>query len=358
MSLLHVDRVSKHFGPHQVLREVAFSIERGEILCLLGASGSGKTTLLRLIAGLDRVDAGRIVLGERIVDAPGSSMVPAEQRQLGMVFQDFALWPHLTALENVALPLRARRVRNARLQALKMLERVGLGTVQSRKPYELSGGQQQRVALARALAVRPRLLLCDEPLSSLDAALREDLRDLIGSVVREHGLSALYITHDQREAFALADRVGVIDGGGLLQIDTPRALWQRPGCEAVARLTHAFGPWKAHVADGRLHAPWGACPMPAALSRTTPDADMKLYLRAPALQPPSAPNAPWTARARVLGSLVIGDGVELRCDLHGVPLRVPAREPVSPGAEITLAIVPSHALLYADQAGHSGTTRP
>ena len=346
MTLLEIDAVHKRYGHHDALRGLSLKVHRGEIVCLLGASGSGKTTLLRLVAGLERVDRGRIVLDGAVVDAPGTPGLPSEKRRLGMVFQDYALWPHMTALENVALPLRARSGRDARAQALRMLERVGLKGFEERRPHELSGGQQQRVALARALAVRPRLLLCDEPLSSLDAGLREELRELIGSVVREHGLSALTITHDRREALALADRVGVMEAGRLLQIDTPRELWRHPHCEAVARFTDAFGPWTVRIENGILHAPWGACRLQSGPEKMPPTGNGHLYLRARALRFESAANGSWPAHARVLGSVVTGDGVELRCDLHGVTLRMPATEAPPAGAKLVLAIDPAQSLLY------------
>ena len=346
MTLLEIDAVRKRYGHHDALRGLSLKVHRGEIVCLLGASGSGKTTLLRLVAGLERVDRGRIVLDGAVVDAPGTPGLPSEKRRLGMVFQDYALWPHMTALENVALPLRARSGRDVRAQALRMLERVGLKGLEERRPHELSGGQQQRVALARALAVRQRLLLCDEPLSNLDAGLREELRELIGSVVREHGLSALTITHDRREALALADRVGVMEAGRLLQIDAPRELWRRPHCEAVARFTDAFGPWTVRLENGILHAPWGACRLQPGPEKMPPTGSGHLYLRARALRFESAANGSWTAHARVLGSVVTGDGVELRCDLHGVTLRMPATEAPPAGAKLVLAIDPAQSLLY------------
>ncbi|MDA8363074.1 MAG: ABC transporter ATP-binding protein [Gammaproteobacteria bacterium] len=345
MTLLQIEAVHKRYGQYAALCGLTLNVGRGEIVCLLGASGSGKTTLLRLVAGLDRVDSGRIVLDGVLVDAPGAAGLPPEKRRLGMVFQDYALWPHLTALENVALPLRARHGRDARSQARRMLERVGLEGFAGRCPHELSGGQQQRVALARALAVRPRLLLCDEPLSSLDAGLREELRDLIGNVVREHGLSALTITHDRREALALADRVGVIQAGRLLQIDPPRELWHRPNCEAVARFTDAFGPWPVQLDSGRLQAPWGACELDS--RRDLADGLAQLYLRGAALRRlEPLERAAWPARARVLGSIITGDGVELRCDLHGVTLSLPASEALPVGAELALAVDPAQSLLY------------
>ncbi len=347
MTLLEIDTVHKRYGQHDALCGLTLTVGRGEIVTLLGASGSGKTTLLRLVAGLERVDSGRIVLNGALVDAPGTQGLPPEKRRLGMVFQDYALWPHLTALDNVALPLRVRDGRDAHRHALRMLERVGLGGLEERCPHELSGGQQQRVALARALAVRPRLLLCDEPLSSLDAGLREELRELIGSVVREHGLSALTITHDRREALALADRVGVMEAGRLLQIDTPRELWRHPHCEAVARFTDAFGPWSAQIEGGSLHAPWGACLLSSGPTKAPPDGSVRLYLRAQALRLEAPTHALWQARARVLSSVVTGAGVELRCDLHGVTLRLPIAEALPVGAELVLAIDPAQSLLYS-----------
>ena len=345
--LLEIENVHKRYERQEVLRGLSLGVEHGEIVCLLGASGSGKTTLLRIVAGLERADAGRVLFEGRPADAPGMSPVPPEKRALGMVFQDYALWPHLSAIENVALPLRARDRRDAFRQALRMLERVGLGGFAQRHPHELSGGQQQRVALARALAVHPKLLLCDEPLSSLDAGLRDEMRDLIAEVVREHGLSAVTITHDRREAMALGDRVGVVGAGRLLQIDSPRNLWHRPRCEAVARATGAFGPWPARITQTGLQAPWGLCHYHAGGADLPSDGRASLYLRPSALRRlEPAPSGHWSARARVLGSAVTGEGVELRCDLHGVTLSLPAAEPLPAGATVALAVDPAHSLLY------------
>ncbi len=338
--LLHIDDVHKRYGAHAALRGFSLRLAPGEVVCLLGASGSGKTTLLRIVAGLEQVDSGRVALGGELVDAPGMRALPAQQRGLGMVFQDYALWPHLSALDNVALPLRARRRADAAGDAQRMLERVGLGALGARRPHELSGGQQQRVALARALAVRPRLLLCDEPLSNLDAALREELRALIGSVVREHGLAALYITHDQREALALGDRVGVVDRGRLRQIDTPAALLRAPCDETVARFVHARGPWPARAADGTLHTPWGRLPAPPGVR----DGALRLYLRGSALRLADAGAA--DAQAQLHGCVQSTDGIELHCTLHGVPLRLAAEQAPDPGAALGLRIDHGQMLLY------------
>ena len=207
-----LDGVSKVYpGGSTALQDVGLDVAPGTFLVLLGPSGSGKTTLLRSLAGIERITTGRITIGATTV-ADGRVHVPPERRDLSMVFQDYALWPHLTVTDNVAFALRRRRLPRpqCRARARGMLDRVGLGQLAARYPNELSGGEQQRVALARALVADTGLLLCDEPLSNLDADLRERLRVEISALVREAGATTVYITHDQAEAFALADRVGVL----------------------------------------------------------------------------------------------------------------------------------------------------
>jgi iron(III) transport system ATP-binding protein len=257
-------------GSVPALRAVSLDVEPGTFLVLLGPSGSGKTTLLRCLAGIERIDAGSISLSSRRV-ADGRSHVPPEQRDLSMVFQDYALWPHLTALDNVAFALRRRRLARAecRARAAVMLERVGLDTFARRYPNELSGGQQQRVALARALIADTGLILCDEPLSNLDADLRERMRVEISSLVREAGATTVYITHDQAEAFALADHIGVLEEGVLVQAGTPEDVYNHPATPFVARFTGLAGELRVRVAaeggDGTLEitaadAPAGRLP--------------------------------------------------------------------------------------------------
>jgi iron(III) transport system ATP-binding protein len=244
-------------GSVPALKAVSLDVAPGTFLVLLGPSGSGKTTLLRCLAGIERIDGGSISLSSRVV-ADGRSHVPPEQRDLSMVFQDYALWPHLTALDNVAFALRRRRLPRAscRERASVMLERVGLLDFARRYPNELSGGQQQRVALARALIADTGLILCDEPLSNLDADLRERMRVEISSLVRDAGATTVYITHDQAEAFALADQIGVLEEGVLVQSGTPEDVYHHPATPFVARFTGLAGELRvrvaAHGGDGTL----------------------------------------------------------------------------------------------------------
>jgi len=225
------------------LAGVDLSIADGTFTVLLGPSGSGKTTLLRCIAGLETPDAGEIsISGETVFSTAPKRIVPPEQRRLGMVFQSYAVWPHLTVEQNVGLPLthgsnRVRREdRSSRIE--RALRAVKLEAFASRPTTMLSGGQQQRVALARALAIEPRALLMDEPLSNLDARLREEIRAQIKATARQFGVTVLYVTHDQEEAMALADRIAVMDMGSIIQVGSASELYHRP---ATARVAEFFG---------------------------------------------------------------------------------------------------------------------
>jgi iron(III) transport system ATP-binding protein len=230
--------VTKSFGAKAALSDVHLHIDPGTFLVLLGPSGSGKTTLLRCQAGIERLTGGSMAIGGRVVAGPGVHL-PPERRRLAMVFQDYALWPHMTALRNVEFPLRQLKLSHAqaRQQASSMLERVGLSHLAARYPNELSGGEQQRVALARALVGGVGLLLFDEPLSNLDADLREQLRLEISTLARDIGATSVYITHDQAEAFALADTIGVLCEGRLVQLGRPEELYLQPASPFVARFT-------------------------------------------------------------------------------------------------------------------------
>jgi len=256
---LRVENLSKSFGSTRVLDRVCFTVPPGRFLVLLGPSGSGKTTLLRCLAGIERADSGRIQLGELAL-ADGRAQLAPDRRDLAMVFQDYALWPHMTATANVEYALRRRRLdrETSRLRVARVLERVGLSGQAEQYPHELSGGQQQRVALARALVAEPGLLLFDEPLSNLDADLRERLRVEIATLTRESGATVVYITHDQAEAFALADEIGVLEGGRLVQLGSPEDVYHRPASPFVARFTGLAGELAGQLAGGPTGSPTAA----------------------------------------------------------------------------------------------------
>jgi iron(III) transport system ATP-binding protein len=271
--------VGKGYDRVRALEDVSLVLEPGRLLALLGPSGSGKSTLLRCVAGIERVDSGSIAIGGRRVADPRKQLAP-EARDLGMVFQDFALWPHMTAAQNVASALHRRRPRGAEAarQATAMLDRMGLAGLRDRYPHELSGGEQQRVALARALVARPGLLLFDEPLSSLDANLREQLRIEIGTLVRETGASAVYITHDQDEAFALGDEVGVLSAGRLVQHAPPELIYSAPADPFVARFTGIAGSLTGTVVESNGNGQ--ASLVRIAVRTTAPERFLELRARA------------------------------------------------------------------------------
>ncbi|MCZ7528122.1 MAG: ABC transporter ATP-binding protein [Acidimicrobiia bacterium] len=221
----------KRFGTVLAVDHADLEVRAGELLALLGPSGCGKTTTLRLIAGFERPDAGRIVLAGSEVAGAGT-FVPPERRAIGVVFQDYALFPHLTVAENVGYGVRDRQRRARRVA--EMLDLVGLSPLAARHPHELSGGQQQRVAIARALAPEPAILLLDEPFSNLDAALRVQMRAEVRAILRAAGATAVFVTHDQEEALSLADRVAVMHAGRILQVDEPGRLYAEPADRFVA----------------------------------------------------------------------------------------------------------------------------
>jgi iron(III) transport system ATP-binding protein len=232
MPLLSLKNISKSYGATPAVSDISLDVERGEFFGLLGPSGCGKTTTLRMIAGLENPDSGTIEF-----DGQDVTNLPAERRGFGMVFQNYALFPHLNVAENIAFGLRARHTSGTEIKerVTSALELVQLPGYEKRRVDELSGGQQQRVAIARAIAIEPALLLFDEPLSNLDVTLREETRGELRELVGRLGLTAVYVTHDQEEAFALCDRISVMVGGRLLQTGAPRELYERPARLAVSR---------------------------------------------------------------------------------------------------------------------------
>lgn len=232
MSLLSLKNISKRYGAAKAVAEVSLDVESGEFFGLLGPSGCGKTTTLRMIAGLEKPDTGSIAFGDSDI-----TNQPPELRGFGMVFQNYALFPHLNVFENVAFGLRARHKPSSEIgdRVTAALSLVQLPGYDKRRVDELSGGQQQRVAIARAIAIEPALLLFDEPLSNLDVALREETRSELRELVTRLKLTAVYVTHDQEEAFALCDRIAVMMQGRILQIERPRDLYEKPAQVSVAR---------------------------------------------------------------------------------------------------------------------------
>ena len=251
---LSLENIRFQYGATPTLNGVTLDVRPGEIVALLGDSGSGKTTLLKLVAGLLTPGAGRIAIaGQPAADSDRRHCLPPEKRNIGMVFQDYALWPHLTVGENIAFPLQMQRVAKAEHAArlTEALARVGLEGFEDRPPSQLSGGQQQRVAVARAIIGEPALVLFDEPLSNLDRKLRENLAQDIADLIREEGLTALYVTHDQAEAFAIADRIVVMRAGAIVQDASPEDLVARPVDAKVADFLSLGETAKASLRDGQ-----------------------------------------------------------------------------------------------------------
>ena len=233
MAQLELNGIVQRYGTHTVVDGVNFQLEAGSIACLLGPSGCGKTTLLRCIAGFEDIAGGEIRLHGQVVSRAGQRVAP-EKRRIGMVFQDYALFPHLTIEQNVAFGLGRNPTDEARQRVRQLLETVGLHGQGSKYPHELSGGQQQRVALARALAPRPELILLDEPFSNLDVGLRERLSVEVREILKREGSTAIMVTHDQHEAFAMADEIGIMYEGRIQQWDVPYNLYHRPANRFVA----------------------------------------------------------------------------------------------------------------------------
>jgi iron(III) transport system ATP-binding protein len=231
--VLEVENLRQAYGDHEVVRGLSFSLARGAIGCLLGPSGCGKTTVLRCIAGFEAVQEGEIRLAGRIVSGAGV-MLPPEKRRVGMVFQDYALFPHLTVAANIAFGLHAAPPEERAGRVRELADLVGLSAALDKYPHEISGGQQQRVALARALAPRPELLLLDEPFSNLDVELRERLSLEVRDIINASGATVVLVTHDQQEAFAMADEIGVLHQGHIQQWDSPYNLYHRPANRFVA----------------------------------------------------------------------------------------------------------------------------
>ena len=375
-----LDNLSKNFGPLVAVDGATLTAADGELLTLLGPSGCGKTTTLRMIAGLEEPSGGSIRIGDRTVyDRARGIDVPAEMRGLGMVFQSYAIWPHMTVAENIAYPLRMRHVDRAQQKALveKVLDLVGLGGLGDKPSTQLSGGQQQRVALARALVFEPALLLLDEPLSNLDAKLREQMRFELRIMQQRIGLTAVYVTHDQEEALTLSDHLVVMNNGEIEQIGTPTEVYEHPTTRFVAQfigkgnmIDVASGvDWQ--VSGARLALPSGAgtieIHLPARSIRTEPARKVtamtngkaapaaSLFVRPEKIAIGSDARAAMkSAQAvqlpgRVLGRAYVGNRAEYLVAINeATSLKVESSTDVTvgAGAEVVLSIAPEDMVLY------------
>lgn len=353
--------VVKRFGSHVALTDCNLKIAEGEFVSLLGPSGCGKTTTLRLLAGLLRPDSGRILLGGSVLSSPDIH-VPTERRNLGMVFQSFAVWPHMTVRENVGMPLRIRGVASGAIaeRVARMLALCRLNELEDRHPHELSGGQQQRVALARALVYEPRLLLLDEPLSNLDAALREEMRHELRELHRVIGTTFLLVTHDQVEAMSLSDRVVVMDGGCIQQVGTPREIFLEPGTSFVAQFVGATNMLKGSISSverqgERESVRLQAGPFAIALSRAAIGAKAgECMLAIPQdglrVRPAGTTAAPGdsTYRGRIRDSYFIGRAQQLVVEVDDVVLKVvqPSGEPPPAGTPVEITLVGESLRVY------------
>jgi iron(III) transport system ATP-binding protein len=319
MTDIVVDNVRLRYGPVEVLKGVSFNAERGRIIALLGASGSGKTTLLRAIAGLEEPHSGRIAIdGRTLYDGAKGIQVAPEDRGLGLVFQSYALWPHKTVADNVAYPLRLRGVPKAEADARvqKALAGIGLGALGARFPHQLSGGQQQRVALARALVYEPKMILLDEPLSNLDAKLREEARVWLRQLITTLGLTAICVTHDQVEAMAIADRVLLLNGGRIEQDGAPRDIYERPrslyAAEFMGSNNRIEGTVVSQEGARTVISAGGRDYVGSALVPLSPGEKAVGVIRVERVAVTSEPG-PETVPAEVVDALYLGDRQEVVC---------------------------------------------
>jgi putative spermidine/putrescine transport system ATP-binding protein len=345
---VRLEGLHRRYGQVVALNGVDLTLHPGELVALLGPSGCGKTTTLRLLAGLEDADSGRIT-----VDGVDVTRLPASKRDMGMVFQAYSLFPHLTVRQNVAFGLRLRKVGSAERdrRALEMLELVGLAAQADRYVSEISGGQQQRVALARALAIEPKVLLLDEPLSALDAKVRAQLRDQIRKIQLDVGITALFVTHDQEEALAIADRVGVMRDGRIEQLGTPTDVYSRPETSFVAEFVGLTNRLDGMVSGGKVVVQ--GCELPL-VDASVPDGPAIALVRPEAVSLAAAAgltSGPLTGT--VIAITFLGATSRVSVDLSGT--RVLAQLPtadaagLAAGSQVALAIRPDPVLVSADQ---------
>ncbi len=317
---IRIKQLVKRFGETTAVDALDLAIEPGELFFLLGPSGCGKTTLLRMLAGLEPPTDGRIFFGDRDV-----TTLPANKRNIGMMFQSYALWPHMTVAENVAFGLKVRKTPSEKRDVLvrEALESVRMEAYAERRPGQLSGGQQQRVALARAVVIKPDVLLLDEPLSNLDAALRIEMRREIRRLCRETGITSVYVTHDQEEALSMADRMAVLRAGRLEQLGTPRELYSEPGSRFVAGFlgeTNFIPGVVESVSDAGVRITTEAGPLMSSRSNTEhskPGAEVVCSIRPEAVDLDQHDQSHNIFEAKILDSMYLGGSAQRRLEIAG-----------------------------------------
>lgn len=327
MAFIEIAEVSKSFGAFRALSDVDLAFDAREFITFLGPSGCGKTTMLRTLAGFIRPDRGTIKVAERVLSGP-RAMVPIEQRHMGMVFQNYAVWPHLSVFENVAFGLRIKKLAGPEIskRVTRILAAVGLEGLAQRHPGQLSGGQQQRVALARSIVVEPSILLLDEPLSNLDAKLRERMRTELKALQRRTGITFIYVTHDQAEAMALSDRIVVFNNGRVQQVGTPRDIYERPANVFVADFMGLV-----NKVDGEIIA-CSAALVEVRIGSTTIMARRShglvqqsgaviVAIRPEAIRLGAAGRAENSLRGRLHDSTFLGNVVDYQVDVDGILIR-------------------------------------
>lgn len=349
-SSLAFDSVCQDYGNGRVLDEVTIAVEPGEVLCLLGPSGSGKTTLLRLAAGIEAPSQGRVLIDGRVVAGPGVH-VPPEKRSVGLVFQDYALFPHMNVTDNVRFGLRGVPAKLARLEAERMLARVGLAGHANKFPHQLSGGEQQRVALARALAPRPAILLMDEPFSGLDARLRDTVREQTIGLLRDTRATTIIVTHDPEEALRVGDHIALMRDGKLMQLGTGSEIYENPQSMFAARFFSELNLLHARVVDGHIDTPLG--PVDAGGRQNGASVSLCLRLSDLTVEPRGTKLQPGFVAGRVAARRFLGfdELLDIHIDGHEAPLRARLQAGMLPAgmADVAIAMKPGAAMVFDRQ---------
>jgi len=363
MSAVHLVHVGKTYdGGVEAVKDVTLTVKEGEFVAFLGPSGCGKTTTLRCIAGLEHPTRGEIRFGDTVVvNSEKKVFVPPEGRDIGMVFQSYAVWPHMTVFENVAFPLRIKKVPKAEIErrVREALRLTKIENLADRYPTQLSGGQQQRVAVSRAIVGNPRVLLFDEPLSNLDAKLRDEMRFEISRLQRELGITTIYVTHDQSEAMVMADRVVVMREGRVAQIGTPEEIYAHPADTFVASFVgdanlipvRVAGPLEGgrvpvQVRDGQLR-------LTASVRGDLPAGDLVCLIRPENVLPAPGQDGEDVYTATVVRRTYMGSQVEYELDVLGVKLvmRTHPNGRTAPGQRLPVRLNPEHCVLLSESGG-------